>query len=120
MGSGSGFFGNGWAFANSWGFTSSGREELFCFSTSTVGACGGAADPSVVGVAGGVAEVGSADIATALMLNAAMQGMERVFMKFIMLESVYEEFLKEPEARRIRCLANNTILERSWGGALAL
>ena len=27
MGSGSGFCGNGWAFANSWVFTSSGSEE---------------------------------------------------------------------------------------------
>jgi hypothetical protein len=41
-------------------------------------------------VEGGGAEIGSADIATALMLNAAMQRMERVFM---ILESFYGEFL---------------------------
>jgi hypothetical protein len=45
-------------------------------------------------VAGGVAEVGSADIATALMLNAAMQRMERVFMMFIMLKFFMENFYK--------------------------
>ena len=67
-----------------------------------------------------MAEVGSADIATALMLNAAMQRMERVFMMFIMLKFFMENFCKDPEARRIGCLANNTILERGLGGALAL
>ena len=64
-----------------------------------------------------MAEIGSADMARALVLNAAMQRMERVFMILVLL---VENLCKEPEASRIRCLANNTILGRSLGGALAL
>jgi hypothetical protein len=71
-------------------------------------------------VAGGGTEIGSADMAMTLVLNAARQRMDRVLMMFSMLESVYGEFLKEPEASQIRCLANNTILKRSLGAALAL
>jgi hypothetical protein len=44
-------------------------------------------------VEGGVAEVGTGDVARALVLNAAMQRKERVVMIFMMLESVYGEFL---------------------------
>jgi hypothetical protein len=43
-------------------------------------------------VEGGVAEVGTGDVARALVLNAAMQRMERLFMIFIILEFFIDNF----------------------------